>query len=279
VTRVTSQKLPKYDKPPVIEVVCGILFTSIEELLAPHFGLLWEQFKPGYAECREVPPLTPTIEHFGESPQEATLQFSNTPPLPRIWFIHADGSIIQVQRDRFLYNWRKIRPEDEYPHYPEVVEKFESYLSTFQSLLKDNALGEIELLQYEMTYVNHILQNTAWKSMSDIGHVFPDFSWQKQGPSGNKPRFLSEPEGINWRTSFVLADDMGRLHVHIQKGQLRQEGQPVLRLELTARGIGREKSLDTMRDWFEFAHESIVWGFADLTDYQVQKNIWKRRED
>jgi uncharacterized protein (TIGR04255 family) len=278
VTRATSQKLPKYDEPPVIEVVCGILFTSLEELLAPHFGLLWEQFKPGYAKCQEVPPLTPVIERLDESPQEVTLQYSTKPPLPRIWFLHADGSIIQVQRDRFLYNWRRIRLEDEYPHYPEVVEKFESHLSTFQSFLKDNELGMVEPLQYEMTYVNHIPQGAEWEALRDIGKVFPDFSWGKLSPSGNEPRFLPDPEGINWRTSFFLADDMGRLHVHIQKGQLRQEGRPVLKLELTARGIGSDKRLDAMQDWFAFAHESIVLGFADLTDYQVQKNIWKLRE-
>lgn len=219
----------------------------------PHFGLLWEQFKPGYEECKEVPPC--------------------------IWFLHADGSIIQVQRDRFLFNWRKLRSEDDYPHYPEVVEKFENHFSTFQSFLKDHQIGTIEPLQYEMTYVHHIPQSNAWKTMNDIGQVFPDFFWRNQSPNRNEPRFLPAPEGINWRTSFVLADDIGRLHVHIQKGQLRQEGLPVLRLELTARGIGTNKSLDTMRSWFDVAHKSIVMGFADITDYQVQKNIWRRREE
>ena len=58
-----------------------------------------------------------------------------------------------------------------------------------------------------------------------------------------------------------------------------QEGQAVLRLELTTRGIGRDTSLSTIRDWFAFAHESIVLGFADLTAYHVQKDIWKLQED
>jgi hypothetical protein len=130
-----------------------------------------------------------------------------------------------------------------------------------------------------MTYVNHIPQGDAWQTMRDIGRVFPDFSWQVQKPSGNAPRFLSAPDGINWHTSFVLPDGMSRLHVHIQKGQLPQEGQAVLRLELTARGIGSDTSLGAIRDWFAFAHEAIVLGFADLTAYHVQKDIWKLQED
>ena len=71
---------------------------------------------------------------------------------------------------------------------------------------------------------------------------------------------------------------MGRLHVHIQKGQLRENGQQVFRFELTARGIGENKSLEAMPNWFDFAHESIVRGFADLTGYQVQRDVWKLSE-
>jgi uncharacterized protein (TIGR04255 family) len=275
---ITSQGLPKYDKPPVIEVVCGILFRSIEDLLAPHLGLLWEKFRPEYSTCQEVPPIAPTIEHFEDSPQQVQLQFSNKPPLPRIWFLHPDGSIIQVQRDRFLYNWKKMRPEDKYPHYSEVVEKFKNHLSSFQGFLKEQELGVVEPLQYEMTYVNLIPEGEAWQTTSDTGAVFPDFTWQPKSPRGDAQRFLSLPEGINWRTSFVLPNNMGRLHVHIQKGQLRENGQQVFRFELTARGIGENKSLESMPNWFDFAHESIVRGFADLTGYQVQRDVWKLSE-
>jgi len=277
VTVARSQNSPKYDDPPVIEVVCGVLFKSIQGLLAPHLGLLWEKFRPDYSECQEVAPLVPVIEKFNESP-EIELQLSDKPPLPRIWFLRSDGSIVQVQRDRFLYNWRKIQPEVDYPHYPEVIDRFQKHLSTFRAFLSEYNLGVVEPLQYEMTYVNHIPQGLAWATMGDIGKVFPDFSWQTESPSGNTPRFLSPPESVNWQTSFAVSD-MSRLHVHIQTAQLRQGGLPVLRLELTARGIGANASLDTMREWFDFAHGLIVHGFADLTGYQVQRDIWKLRED
>ena len=115
------KNLPDYESPPVIEVVCGILFKSIDKLLAPYFGLLWEKYKPEYPICREVSPLTSVIERFDEPPR-VDLQLADVPPLPRIWFVHKnDNGIIQIQRDRFLHNWKKVRPQDEYPRYPQVI--------------------------------------------------------------------------------------------------------------------------------------------------------------
>ena len=127
--------LPDYETPPVIEVVCGILFKSIKALLAPHFGLLWEKYKSDYSICREVIPLTPMIENFDER-HPIDLQITDVPPLPRIWFVHKnDNGIVQIQRDRFLHNWKKAKPEDEYPRYPKVIELFKDRFSKFQLFL------------------------------------------------------------------------------------------------------------------------------------------------
>lgn len=268
-----SKCLPDYESPPVIEVVCGILFKSIDTLLAPHLGLLWERYRSEYPICREVAPLTSVIERFDETPQ-VNLQLADVPPLPRIWFVHKnDNGIIQVQRDRFLHNWKKVRPEDEYPRYPEVITLFKDRLSRFESFLNENDLGAIEPQQYEMTYINHIPQGDGWTTLNEIGKVFPDFSLRVI-----ERRFLPEPEGINWRTSFVLPDEAGRLHITIRHAKLRDSGLPVILLDLTVRGIGIDKSPKGMADWFDLAREWIVRGFADLTGKEVQKNIWRRKE-
>ncbi|MBW1850343.1 MAG: TIGR04255 family protein [Deltaproteobacteria bacterium] len=265
-----SKSLPNYEKPPVIEVVCGILFKSIDSLLAPHLGLLWEEYKAEYPICREVAPLAPAIERF-EEPTPVDIQLADVPPLPRIWFVHQkENGIIQVQRDRFLHNWKKIRPEDEYPRYPEVINFFKDRLAQFTSFLTKNQLGVIEPLQYEMTYINHIPQGDGWANLMDIGDVFPDFAFR-----ANENRFLPEPESFNWRTSFVLPAEAGRLHVKIRNGKLLDSGKPVLLLDLTVRGIGEDTSESEMYKWFDTAREWIVHGFAELTGEEVQKNIWK----
>lgn len=86
---MTATSLPEYNKPPVIEVVCGIHFKPLESFLAPHTGLLWEKFRSEYPHCQEVPPLRLSREKFDQPGiAELEVRLSDRPPLPRIWFQH-----------------------------------------------------------------------------------------------------------------------------------------------------------------------------------------------
>jgi uncharacterized protein (TIGR04255 family) len=271
-TEIGSENLPEYSNPPVNEVVCGVHFERLSKLLNPYLGVLWEKYKPEYSKCREVAPLMPVIETFDETPKPVA-QYVDVPPLPRTWFIHADDyGIIQVQRDRFLHNWRETRPEDAYPRYHRVIEMFREHLSTFRVFLEENDLGKIKPLQYELTYINHVMQGEGWNTISDLGEVFPNHNWQDR-----ENGFLPLPDNINWQTSFVMPNRAGRLHTRIQNAVRLKDKHPLLRFELTARGIGEYSTLDMMWNWFDLAHEWIVLGFAELTDIQVQQNIWGRR--
>jgi len=270
-TNANFKELPDYDNPPIDEVVCGVLFEPIRKLLVPHFGLLWEKFRHDYPSCQEVAPLVPVIESFEELPPPE-IEFPE--PLPRVWFLHDDGRIIQVQRDRFLHNWRKLRPTDQYPRYRKVFQLFQSHLATFQEFLKEVEAGPAIPRQYEMTYVNLIQQGEGWEGIADINKVFPDF-WHN-----GRDRFLPEPDGINWRTSFPLPERVGRLHMHIQSARRRDDIRRLLRFEITARGfsITDNGSLSKRQDWFELAHEWIVRGFADYTGSLIQKEIWRLKQ-
>ena len=268
VNNTSSQPLPDYTNPPINEVVCGILFETIKQFLVPHFGLLWDKFRNEYPRCRHVDPLMPLIETPTRS--EPDTRFSEV-PLPRVWFVHDDGRIIQVQRDRFHHNWRKLKPTDEYPRYDAVFQMFRTHFDTFQKFLTEHNLGGIVPRQYEMTYVNIIPQGEGWVTEEDMLKVFPDFVWRSV-----KDRFLPHPTVINWQTNVNLPNEAGRLHMNIQNAIRTADKHGVLRLELTARGIGTDQSLDGMQDWFDLAHEWIVRGFADITDIQIQKNVWGR---
>lgn len=264
--------LPDYANPPVVEVVCGIVFKPITRLLTPYLGLLWERYRAEYPEAQEVAPLDPIFERYDEPPQ-VMLNISNVPPLPRIWFIQEKGNgTIQVQRDRFLHNWRKVEPNDEYPRYHVVMEMFKDRLSRFRRFLAENELGDIDPLQYEMTYINHIPEGDGWSGLGEIGRVLPDFSFRAK-----KERFLPSPSGINWQTTFTLPRKEARMHVVARYVKMRETGQPLLLLELTVRGIGEDKSLEGMQSWFDLAREWIVRGFSDLTDQHIQRTIWKKR--
>jgi len=269
----TSSDLPDYENPPLIEVVCGVLFRPIKGLLAPHLGLLWQKYSPPYSGCQEVAPLAPLREQLeGEGAKPAELEFGEVPPLPRVWFVHEKGrGVIQVQRDRFLHNWRKLDPADEYPRYHNVIGLFRGHLETLEGFLAEKGLGEISPLQYEMTYINLIPVGEGWTSLADIGAVLPDLSWRS-----NADRFLPSFEGCGYHAGFLLPNRAGRLHVVLRTGRAKQDGRPVLQLELTTRGMGADTSRAVMWNWFDLAHEWIVRGFTDLTGGGFQQQVWKR---
>ncbi len=276
-TEKSSEILPDYEKPPVIEVIAGITFQPIKALTGPYLGVLWEKFKPDYSRIREAVPLLPNIEQFDEAPPQEAFPFGgmigDVISASRTWFETTDGNgLIQVQRDRFLHNWKKEKDTDEYPHYDYVIGNFRRCLEKFEQFLQENNLGTIQPLQYELTYINHMPQGEGWTTFADIGNVFPDFSWRPR-----KERFLPDPEAINWQTNFVLPERSGRLHQSIRSAKRRKDGRPVFLLELTARGIDNDKSRSAMWSWFDIAHEWIVQGFTDITGESLHKTIWRRK--
>ena len=262
--------LPSFENPPVIEVVCGVQFASLAKLYIPHFGELWKRF-PDYTDCSEAPTLLPTIERF-DVPSSLDVQGLAEIPLPRVWFTQRDeNGLIQVQRDRFLHNWRKVRPTDEYPRYGRVKKLFQEHLSTFEKFLSDLNIGTLVPRQYEMTYVNHILKGEGWEDLADLGRVFPDFLWNLRDD-----RFLNVPDGHNYRVNFLFPDKTSRLYATIRSAERRPDKHPLLLFELTVRGLPVDASREAMWKWFDVAREWIVRGFADLSGEEIQQKVWRR---
>jgi uncharacterized protein (TIGR04255 family) len=268
-TTQNDKPIHHFESPPVTEVVCGVQFKHLNSLVVAQFGQLWERFKvDGYTQSQDQGPLLPVIERFAGPPVEP--KFSGDTLLPRVWFLHESRKgIIQVQRDRFLHNWKKAEPTDTYPHYQEVRSKFFECFSTFNQFLSENQLGQVEPNQYELTYVNHIPYYEELKGLRHLGRVFPDFRWR-----ADTDRFLPEPTACNLALQFDLPDQAGRLHVATRSAIRNSDKMPLVLLELTVRGMAQDVSLEAMKSWFDLAREWIVKGFADLTDEQVQVSLW-----
>ena len=98
----TEQRTQKYENPPINEIVCGVLFDEIQRLQTGHFGMLWQKFRSDFVATGDHNLIDPI-------PDEE-LSKRGAFPLPRVWFVHRnDNEVIQVQRNRFYYNWRKRR--------------------------------------------------------------------------------------------------------------------------------------------------------------------------
>ncbi len=266
--------LPDFANPPLIEVVCGVLFRQMDALLVPHFGQLWlEKFKADYPLIREADPLLPMVERFGEAELQEPSKFVEFGALPRVWFVEErENAIVQIQRDRFLHNWKKVSKEDEYPRFGRVSELFYNRLARFTNFLEEQGLGKIDPRQYELTYINHIPAGQGWERLADVGKVFPDFSWRV-----DENRALQSPSAINWVTVINLPENVGRLRSTLVLAVNRATKQPIFSLDMTVRGMAKDKSPEAMRHWFEQAHEWIVRGFVDMTSDEIRHKFWGQK--
>jgi len=261
------KSLPSYRKPPVIEVVCGITFEKIENFMAPHLGLFWQKIRDEYPKCQHAIPLG-----FPQEQSEPGIEFGL--PLPRMWFIkEKDDALVQLQNNRFLYNWRKIQDEP-YPRYQHVIEAFRTNFALFRKFLEEEDLGELNPIECEMTYINHIPKGECWEMVSDIHDVLPELDWCTENE-----RFLPEPLHLGWQASFAFPEDRGRLQVKLKQATRKIDNCPIFILDVSARGLGADKSLDAIWSWFELAHEWIVCGFTDLTSKEIQTSIWERTDN
>jgi uncharacterized protein (TIGR04255 family) len=254
--------LPSYKNPPLEEVVCGFRFETLPELKIPHIGLLWQKFRDEFPRIQHVPPI------LGE--QGLVADDSTGMPLPRVWFINArDDHLIQFQVDRFYFNWR--RRNNQYPRYSTIVRRFIEAKRVLEEFIDEFELGTLKPIEFELTYINHIPKGRGWETVDDLSKIFCDFGWQTR-----KGRFLPTPTSSAWHARFVFPEDQGTLTVKSSQGKKKEDGAPILILEMAARGRPKEFSKDAMMNWFDQAHEWIVFGFADLTTDIIQNTVWER---
>lgn len=260
--KTIAESTIKYQNPPINEIVCGIRFDTIKPLQSGHLGLLWQKFMPDFPNTEDNNLIgLVSGEEFGEP---------NQFPLPRVWFIHRDeNELIQVQRNWFLHNWRKIRPDDEYPGYERIFKNFEDYLSHFQTFLAEENLGSLMPKQYELTYIDLIPQSQGWENPKDLAKVFPNLL------SGTRQSILLDNViGINWQTILGLPNGLGQLMLLIRNAQRLPDNQQLLQIEFKALS---NQPYQPMQVWFQAAHSAITQLFSSLVSEEIHEKFWGRK--
>jgi uncharacterized protein (TIGR04255 family) len=273
-----DSKTPSYENPPVVEVALSLQFEPIEMLRSVHFGLLWSRLRrEGFSQVEDHGALEPVYEDFAlSSPRIGiTVQtFADAPPLPRVWFLNADGTeLIQIQSDRLIVNWRRGAGAEPYPRYTHILKRFKAALQLLSELIAEEHLGKIVPNQCEVTYVNHILAEKEWPKHGDIAKVVT--VWSNQYSDS----YLGTPEDVAFvaRYRMVSADGatLGRLQVSLQPAFRRDDHQPIFALNVTARGTPSSPSVESALELFDKQHEWIVRGFASVTTAGLHK-LWGR---
>ena len=264
-TRQFGTHGPSFESPPVSEVVCGVQFSDLEGWSTVHFGGFWSDVSDRYPKSEDHPPVArvslDTLPEFQP-------QFSILPPLRRVFFVDQVGNyLIQVQNNRLLHNWRKVKDDDIYPRFPVAYSKFKSAWLDFNRFLDSAKLAPPKLDFYELTYVNHITEQ---------GAEFPRDIWEFLGFYEKSPNAITAMDASGMAMQFIwpLEGKSGSLTLDVKHGRRALNQQDVLLAELTARGSVSAQS-ENMDDWFALAHHAIVNTFEKFTTERGHK-LWRR---
>ena len=270
--------LPDFEKPPVVEVVLSIQFEPLVNLTNAHLGLLWGEYRERYPKTQSFAPIEPVKEEFGVPSLTQEIKFQLQPaPVLRSWFKNdAEVGLIQIQQDRFVYNWVTGKEGGDYPRYVFVRDEFKKEFKIFQDFLRGEGLGEIIPNQCEVTYINNIYGEGVWADFSEADKLFTVFKPQYSDS------FLKNPEHINFALRYIISDaeerPIGRLHILAEPRYRRTDKQLLYVLTLTARGYTPGTGLDGAFTFFEVGHEWIVKGFKSITRPKMHE-AWRLKND
>ena len=128
------------------EVVMSIHFNELNKLSILHLAELIGNFaNKGFSKGEERPIVSPLLEPSQTQEVILDAQINITPLFPRIWLIHQRGNkIIQIQRDRFTFNWRRHGSYTDIPAYSVVFQEFKKLYDEFTKFTNIKQIGSLK---------------------------------------------------------------------------------------------------------------------------------------
>jgi len=265
-----SNKLPVFENPPLEEMVIGVQFAPLKGFRISHFGLFWSLIRDRYPLTEDETPLAHVLEIAEKRPAKSTIRFEKL-PLPRCWYLDSTGStLLQLQSDHFLRNWRRSAAMEEYPRYVNLIRDFRGELDGFMRFTEVEDIGAVAINQCELTYVNHV----EWAEQGDevdLANVFSPFRSNLETGS------FRDMETIEFAMRVKLPENRGRLHISVNPAFRGRDMKLVHVLTMTARGTPSEAGLQQVFDWFDLAHEKILERFEEITSPTMHAS-WGKKE-
>lgn len=249
-----------FERPPVIEVALGVMYkpvsTGIVALSEVH-----RRWRDDYPLVEEHPALPP------QSSSPGLILESGTPSV-RLWLLDATRErLIQVQRDRFVVNWRRQSDNGDYPRYRSLSAELRARLYDYRELLKDLGLQELSPTAVEVTYVNLVNfrdEQPRVASLSDV--LLTKSGW---------PSSLGSPLLDQVNARFDTTNKLGRpssLVINAQSDRIGSlEGTAAIQVTSTA----QVDDIEDVHTALDLAHVHAVQSFVDITSPLLHK-YWGR---
>jgi uncharacterized protein (TIGR04255 family) len=269
------QNLLSFERPPIIETALGVQFAPIARFSAGHYGWFWKQYlDASWTKSQDGPRLINQFEKFGEQAAwrvpSPPVVFQGPAQPDRIMFVNdGDDRVIQIQDDRFYYNWRKR--QGDYPSFAETYPEFRRYLQTFEDFLQESGLEATLQNQWELTYFNSIPRGELWSSPSDWPAMLPGLFGRIDAQTDT---LVLESFSGMWKCE--IPPRRGRLYISAQHTKSEND-QEVLQVHLTARGpiIAGDDEWD-LASGMGIGHAALVRTFRSIASSAALSH-WRAR--
>jgi uncharacterized protein (TIGR04255 family) len=268
---------PKFTNPPLIERAIKVVFDRLPNFSLGDYGLFWSEILTEFPVSECMDSVTTEIEQFEEIQlAQIGIQILPSGSLPRAAFRNASaGELIQVQPDCFGFNWIKTGDDHKYPHSEATLDRFFSLFEFFSRYIARRNLGNISILQCELTNVNIIPVSDVGQSFADVATVL------RLAPSSfDYPQLQLENQLVGSR--HLMLDDMGnnigRVHAVSQPSLGVPGNEKVYRLDIIARGAPLGPGVQGARNFFEQAVSAVNGVFlASVTE--TGRQFWGEYDD
>jgi uncharacterized protein (TIGR04255 family) len=262
-----------FERPPVAEVALAVQFAQPVADDTFTLGRFWPKIAAHFPHLEPQPPLPPMGEQFGEaSLPPLSFQIFSRPPSGRYWFLSEDrAELVQVQPDRFAFNWRKEpNCEVEYPRYRHLRERFFGIYSRFVESCHE-AGREVLPHWGEVTYINQIEVDAdgGWPDLSTVLRRLTEVNLE-----------LGPPESTTLNERYLLLrgnDPYGRFHVTAEPARRLVDNHPLFVVTLVARGRLDTKGIVDVVEFLDEGRNLIVTNFRNMTTDQMHK-VWGLRD-
>jgi uncharacterized protein (TIGR04255 family) len=255
-----------FEQPPVAEVALAVQLREPALDAATTLSKFWPKVIDEYPRIEPQPPLPPMEENF-EIPAPAGVSFHlmGGPEAMRYFLVSVnERELLQVQADRFGYNWRKEQTEEPYPRYQHVRERFRASYTAYQEIV-EGMEKELHATWCEITYVNPVYVDAG---QLDAGQPRPDLSTLIARVVPQELSVLPRPYNTALSERFQLTRDgepYARFYIDIESTVRRLELRLGYTITLTMRGRPLSPDLDGVLSFFDEGRSTIVQTFRDIT--------------
>lgn len=261
---MTTRRSPSFRSPPVVEVALSVQLQAPLPLRVVDFGELWSLFRGTFPTYEEQDPLAPVVDRALQSDAPTPSEAVDAVILPRapfrLWFSNPAGYLVQVQADRFIFNWRRSS-DAAYPRFERICAEFQTAFKAFTSFVASCGIEPPEVELCEVTYVNHIPSDGGSRT-SNVDRIFSGL----KTPSLSDP--TAEPHTAECRLSFTTAGSdgkRGRLAILIQPAFRRNDKTEVVVINVIGRRRPASSGFDHVLAALRDGHNWIVHAFKDVT--------------